>query len=167
MKLNNPFAADDLDMQDIRGDQYAAMKPASTILRLEGLGYLTLACALYQYLSFSWTEFALYFFVPDIAILVYVFANSRAGMVAYNLTHSSIGASIAGILGVLLHQPLFLQISLIWFAHIGFDRALGYGLKYQMGFRVTHLGVLNGMAGRECVTQNPFRDGIFVSVGFI
>ncbi|MEY4584354.1 MAG: hypothetical protein RJB10_851, partial [Pseudomonadota bacterium] len=27
MKLNNPLAADDLDMQDIRGYQYAAMKP--------------------------------------------------------------------------------------------------------------------------------------------
>jgi hypothetical protein len=149
MKLNNPFAADDLDMQDIRGDQYAAMKPASTILRLEGIGYLTLACALYQYLSISWTQFALCFFVPDIAILVYVFANSRTGMIAYNMTHSSIGAAIAGLLGVLLREPFFVQISLIWFAHIGFDRALGYGLKYPLGFRVTHLGVLKGMAGKE------------------
>jgi hypothetical protein len=146
MKLNNPLAADDLDMQDIRGYQYAAMKPASIILRLEGLSCLILACVIYQYLNFSWVQFALYFLVPDVAILVYVFANARTGMVAYNLTHSSIGASIAGLLGVLLEQPLFLQISLIWFAHIGFDRALGYGLKYPMGFRVTHLGVLKGMA---------------------
>jgi hypothetical protein len=149
MKLNNPFAADDFDMQDIRGDQYAAMKPATTILRLEGLGYLILTCALYQYLNFSWTQFALYFLVPDIAILVYVFTNARAGMIAYNLTHSSIGASIAGLLGILLHQTLFMQISLIWFAHIGFDRVLGYGLKFPIGFRVTHLGVLNGMARKE------------------
>jgi Domain of unknown function (DUF4260) len=149
MKLNNPFATDDFDMQDIRGDQFAAMKPVSTILRLEGLSYLMLACALYQYLNFSWVQFALYFFVPDIAILVYFFANARAGMVAYNLTHSSIGASTAGLLGVLLHQPLFMQISFIWFAHIGFDRTLGYGLKYPMGFRVTHLGVLKGMARKE------------------
>jgi Domain of unknown function (DUF4260) len=148
MKLNNPFAADDFDMQDIRGDQYAAMKPATTILRLEGLGYLILACALYQYLNFSWAQFALYFLVPDLAILVYVFTNARAGMIAYNLTHSSIGASIAGLLGILLHQTLFMQISLIWFAHIGLDRALGYGLKYPMGFRVTHLGVLKGMASK-------------------
>ena len=149
MKFNNPFAADDLDIQDIRGDQYAAMKPVSTILRLEGLSYLILACALYHYLNFSWVQFALCFFVPDIAILVYVFANSRAGMVAYNLTHSNIGASIAGLLGILLHQPLLMQASLIWLAHIGFDRALGYGLKYPLGFRVTHLGVLNGMARKE------------------
>jgi hypothetical protein len=44
---------------------------------------------------------------------------------------------------------LCIQISLIWFAHIGFDRALGYGLKYGLGFRVTHLGVLSGMAAKE------------------
>jgi hypothetical protein len=29
---------------------------------------------------------------------------------------------------------------LIWIAHIGFDRALGYGLKYPTGFGDTHLG---------------------------
>jgi hypothetical protein len=26
---------------------------------------------------------------------------------------------------------------MIWLAHIGFDRALGYGLKYSSGFGVT------------------------------
>lgn len=31
-------------------------------------------------------------------------------------------------------------LALIWFAHIGMDRALGYGLKYPSGFRETHLG---------------------------
>jgi hypothetical protein len=29
---------------------------------------------------------------------------------------------------------------MIWLAHIGFDRALGYGLKYVAGFASTHLG---------------------------
>ena len=29
---------------------------------------------------------------------------------------------------------------MIWLAHIGFDRALGYGLKYSAGFGFTHLG---------------------------
>ena len=29
---------------------------------------------------------------------------------------------------------------MIWLAHIGFDRALGYGLKYASGFGFTHLG---------------------------
>jgi hypothetical protein len=31
------------------------------------------------------------------------------------------------------------QIGLIWTAHIGVDRAIGYGLKYRSGFKDTHL----------------------------
>jgi hypothetical protein len=37
-------------------------------------------------------------------------------------------------------EPLILSIAMIWLAHIGFDRALGYGLKYTSGFGFTHLG---------------------------
>jgi hypothetical protein len=39
-----------------------------------------------------------------------------------------------------LASPLTLSIALIWLAHIGIDRALGYGLKYVAGFGFTHLG---------------------------
>jgi hypothetical protein len=28
----------------------------------------------------------------------------------------------------------------IWMAHVGFDRFLGYGLKYASNFHDTHLG---------------------------
>jgi hypothetical protein len=31
------------------------------------------------------------------------------------------------------------QISLIWLAHISFDRLMGYGLKYPGEFRRTHI----------------------------
>ena len=37
-------------------------------------------------------------------------------------------------------RPLLLSIAMIWLAHIGVDRALGYGLKYSEGFGFTHLG---------------------------
>ena len=30
-------------------------------------------------------------------------------------------------------SPLMLSIAMIWLAHIGIDRALGYGLKYRPG----------------------------------
>ena len=33
-----------------------------------------------------------------------------------------------------------LPLALVWIAHIGFDRALGYGLKYPSAFADTHLG---------------------------
>ena len=34
------------------------------------------------------------------------------------------------------------SLALIWVAHIGFDRMLGYGLKYPTAFGHTHLGVV-------------------------
>jgi len=33
-----------------------------------------------------------------------------------------------------------LAVALIWTAHIGLDRAMGYGLKLPDGFKRTHLG---------------------------
>ena len=39
-----------------------------------------------------------------------------------------------------MNSPLTLSIAMIWLAHIGIDRALGYGLKYSAGFGFTHLG---------------------------
>jgi hypothetical protein len=50
--------------------------------------------------------------------------------------------------GLALASPLVLSIAMIWLAHIGIDRALGYGLKYQAGFAFTHLGRIGrGAAG--------------------
>jgi hypothetical protein len=149
VKLNNPLAAADLDMQDLRGDQYATAPPVRSILRWEGVAYLLLACVLYQRLGFSWGQFALWFLLPDIALLAYVFGNPRLGMWAYNTTHSSLGAGLAGVCGVLAGQSVLWQVSLIWFAHIGLDRALGFGLKFPLGFRVTHLGVMSGTRERD------------------
>ena len=48
---------------------------------------------------------------------------------------------------MLTAEPLAGSIALVWFAHIGLDRALGYGLKYDAGFRFTHLGRIGKDAG--------------------
>jgi hypothetical protein len=37
-------------------------------------------------------------------------------------------------------QLLATAVGLIWLLHIGFDRAIGYGLKYPSSFKETHLG---------------------------
>ena len=44
------------------------------------------------------------------------------------------------VTGFAINEPLILSIAMIWLAHIGIDRALGYGLKYSKGFGFTHLG---------------------------
>jgi len=35
--------------------------------------------------------------------------------------------------------PLGVLLALIWFAHIGADRLLGFGLKYPTEFKDSHL----------------------------
>jgi Domain of unknown function (DUF4260) len=108
-----------------------------TLLRLEGLAAGTAALALYTHAGFSWPLFALLILAPDLAMLAYLF-GSRAGATAYNAAHTYIPA--LALAGFLIGWPVATAGGLIWIAHIGFDRALGYGLKYPTGFHDTHLG---------------------------
>ena len=110
------------------------------LLRAEGLALLAISCAAYAHWgSLGWGWFAGLFLLPDIAFIGYA-AGPRIGALCYNATHSTLGA--AALLAVALFQndALCLSLALIWLAHIGFDRTLGYGLKYAQGFGWTHLG---------------------------
>ncbi|MGZ4978049.1 MAG: DUF4260 domain-containing protein [Methylobacter sp.] len=109
------------------------------VLRLEGLCVLIAASVAYSKFGLGWGTFALFFLTPDLSFLGYL-AGSKVGAVSYNLAHSYIGAVVCLAAGVMLPAPTILCIGLIWCAHIGFDRALGYGLKYSAGFGFTHLG---------------------------
>jgi hypothetical protein len=112
-----------------------------TLLRLEGLAVLALATAAYAQFGAGWGWFALLFLLPDLSFVAYL-AGPRAGAAAYNIAHSYAGPLVLLAAGVLGALPSLLAIALVWCAHIGFDRALGYGLKYASGFRHTHLGAL-------------------------
>jgi Domain of unknown function (DUF4260) len=111
------------------------------VLRIEALAVLLVSAWAYSRWGGTWAQFALCFLLPDVAFLGYL-VSARVGAVAYNLTHSYASAFTLLAGGVLGAQPLALSMALIWIAHIGFDRALGYGLKYSAGFGFTHLGVL-------------------------
>jgi hypothetical protein len=106
-------------------------------LRLEGLAVFALALLLYQRGDHSWLLFALLFLAPDLSFAGYL-AGSRIGAWAYNTVHSYVGPLLLVV--VLLSIGEAPAIALIWCAHIGFDRLLGYGLKYPTGFGHTHLG---------------------------
>ena len=106
-------------------------------LRIEGLAALMVAAVLYARLDYSWTLFAILFLAPDLSFAGYV-AGPRAGAAAYNLLHSHAGPLLLGT--ALLATGHGVAVPLIWAAHVGFDRALGYGLKYPTGFAHTHLG---------------------------
>jgi len=110
-----------------------------SLLRLEGLAVLTFAVAAYAQFGAGWVFFAWLFLLPDLSFLAYL-AGPRIGAAAYNAAHSYAGALGLLALGVLAAMPLALAAGLVWCAHIGLDRALGYGLKYASGFGNTHLG---------------------------
>lgn len=109
------------------------------VLRLEGLVVLAAAAVAYMQLGASWGLFAMLFLLPDLSFLGYL-AGSRAGAAAYNAAHSYIGPVALLAFGALGEMPLALAVGLIWCAHIGLDRALGYGLQYGSEFGATHLG---------------------------
>ncbi len=97
-----------------------------TMLRLEGLTLFCGMTLLYAVWGGSWPVYAILFLAPDLSFAGYL-AGPRVGAVVYNAAHSYMA-------------PMALSIAMIWLAHIGFDRALGYGLKYFAGFGFTHLG---------------------------
>jgi len=115
------------------------------VLRLEGLCVLIAASLFYPKLGFSWGTFALFFLTPDISFLGYL-AGPRVGALTYNAAHSYIGSITSLALGFYLGSPVLTCVGVIWLAHIGFDRALGYGLKYSKGFGFTHLGLIGRLA---------------------
>ena len=73
-------------------------------------------------------------------------AGPVAGAVLYNLMHTLALPLVGLSLAAGFDRPDLAGLALIWLAHIGLDRALGYGLKYASGFGDTHLGVI-GRAG--------------------
>ena len=109
------------------------------LLRAEGLAVLAVSAAAYAQWGAGWMVFAGFFLLPDLALLGYSW-GPRVGALGYNATHAYVGPLALLAFGVLAAAPLAVSLALIWTAHIGFDRALGYGLKYVTGFRVTHLG---------------------------
>ncbi len=117
------------------------------LLRAEGLALLLTAIALFARVGGDWRMFALLFLVPDLSFAGYL-AGPSVGALAYNAMHSTIAPLALASASVAADQHSVLALALIWFAHIGFDRALGYGLKQARGFAFTHLGHI-GRAPQE------------------
>lgn len=125
-----------------------------SLLRIEGFALFTAGLLLYAHSGASWKLFLALILAPDLSFAFYLF-GSRAGAVAYNTMHSTVGAFALALVsqsGLSIARfesaSALFPIALIWFVHIGFDRALGYGLKYASGFWDTHLSAI-GRAHRQ------------------
>lgn len=109
------------------------------ILRLEGAALLIGAAFLYWRSGASPLWFAILFFAPDLSFLAYL-VSPRVGAIAYDAFHATLGPLALLALADLMGASRLGAVALIWLAHVGFDRALGYGLKYATAFTDTHLG---------------------------
>ncbi|MDN3279124.1 DUF4260 domain-containing protein [Frankia sp. RB7] len=126
-------------MDERATDAGSATGGVKLLLRLEGLTLFIGMTMLYAAWGGSWTVYLLLFLVPDLSFLAYL-SDARFGAIVYNTAHSYMAPMTLMTLGFGFASPLTLSIALIWLAHIGIDRALGYGLKYTAGFGFTHLG---------------------------
>lgn len=107
------------------------------LLRLEGTAVFIAALIVYAQYGFSWWQFALLLLVPDLAMIGYLHSES-IGSLLYNVVHTYILPITLGLVALLLNVEFGLQLAIIWLAHIGMDRFVGYGLKYPDGFKSTH-----------------------------
>ena len=87
----------------------------------------------------GWLLFVVLFLAPDLSMAGYL-VNARIGATAYDVIHTTLlpAALLAG--SWYAAWPLGVDLALIWLAHIGADRVVGYGLKYpDAEFSETHL----------------------------
>ncbi len=110
----------------------------SVLIRLEGAVVTALSIFIYEQHQFSWILFAVLFLAPDLSMLGYV-ANVRIGAAIYNFVHTFLAPGLLIAIAILASKHTLLPLALIWIAHIGFDRMLGFGLKYPTHFKDTHL----------------------------
>src|ERR1035438_7433822 len=124
------------------------------ILHLEGAAVFALSLLAYQWSHGSWLLFVLLFLVPDLSMIGYV-VNVRLGAITYNTVHTYVGPLLLAAYAFGLGHQRLLWPSLIWIAHIGLDRVLGFGLKYPTRFKDTHLNPDRHALGRfRCVSLN-------------
>ncbi len=133
----------------------AGFAPAeiTALLRVEGLAAFAAAVVAFQLLGGNWWLFAALILAPDLAFLG-VLAGPMVGARAYNLAHTYTLPAALGAVAWLAGAMWLVPAALIWMAHIGIDRALGYGLKYPGIDHATHLGWI-GKAKKRAPVADP------------
>ena len=116
------------------------------VLRLEELGMLLLSIVLLYIVHAQWWWYLLMFLGPDVSMVGYLF-NNKVGAWCYNLFHHKGFAIVIFLVGLTIQLPGDIQnkdwlinLGIILFGHSSMDRFFGYGLKYENGFKFTHLG---------------------------
>ncbi len=109
-----------------------------TFLRIEGLAALGLALGGYFTLEGPIWLLVVLALAPDLSMIGYL-AGPKLGSLSYNIVHTYTLPLVLGAFGFWVDVRLASLIALIWVGHIGADRLFGYGLKFESGFKNTHL----------------------------
>ena len=110
-----------------------------TVLKLEEAALFILGIFLFSRLSYEWWWFLVLILAPDLSMIGYVFGN-KIGAFAYNIFHLKRVALLIYAIGCYLSIESIQLTGIILFSHSAMDRVFGYGLKYETGFKYTHLG---------------------------
>lgn len=108
------------------------------LLRFEAVVLAGAALVLYFHLDYNVLALVALLVAVDLSLLGFLL-GPRLGTFTYNLAHTTAFPLILGAIGVLGDGSIAIQVALAWLAHIGVDRALGFGLKYPSAFSDTHL----------------------------
>ncbi len=125
-------------MAQIEGRPRTVSILPGVMLRVEGIAALLVTIALYAQTGASWWLFLALLFVPDLAFIGIAISREFATLL-YNIVHTYTLPLLLGLAAVVLGANDLLPIVLIWGAHISLDRAVGYGLKYSLEPKNTHL----------------------------
>lgn len=109
-----------------------------TFLRVEGLAVLGIVLGGYFTLDGPVWLLVVLALAPDLSMIGYL-AGPRLGSLSYNVVHTYTLPLALGALGFWGDIHLARLVALIWAGHIGADRLFGYGLKFESGFKETHL----------------------------
>ena len=110
------------------------------LFRLEAFCLVLVCCGAYHLLYHEhWGRFAYLFLIPDVSLMAYLKGTSGWATNTYNAAHTYAVPLLLGLFAFWHHREFAGEMSLIWAAHIGMDRMLGYGLKYAGSFKITHV----------------------------
>ena len=124
-------------------------------LQSEAIIELIAALVLFRTTHQSWW-LATLILAPDVLMVGYV-GGTRIGAACYNFAHSHIVPILLCLAAAEGHHPLVLAGGLLWLAHIGMDRAMTFGLKYDTDFQHTHLGDHGGKPNDRHLHQENLR----------
>ena len=115
------------------------MRPVDWILRAESVAIFVGGVLLFLQLNGNALWLLPLLLAPDVSMIGYL-GGARLGSVTYNLVHNLVTA--LGLLAVGWFVPIapLALVGAVLIAHVGMDRALGYGLKLPTDFKDTHLG---------------------------